>query len=45
MSEAEAILDLEDSAIDVKLWMDSVKLKMNPDKTEYMETEYNYKNV
>ena len=39
MSEAEAILDLEDSAIDVKLWMDSVKLKMNPDKTEYMETE------
>ena len=45
MSEAETILDLEDSAIDVKLWMDSVKLKMNPDKTEYMKTEYNYKNV
>ena len=36
MSEAEAILDLEDSAIDVKIWMDGVKLKMNPDKTEFI---------
>ena len=35
-SEIEAILDLEDSAVDVKLWMDGVKLKLNPDKTEFI---------
>ena len=34
--EAESVLDLEDTLIDIKSWMDAVKLKMNPDITEYI---------
>ena len=34
--EAESVLNLEDTLIDIKSWMDAVKLKMNPDKTEYI---------
>ena len=46
MSEAEAILDLEDSAIDVKIWMNDIKLEMNPYKTEFIlygNRVHNYK--
>ena len=32
-----AVLDLEDAAVDVKNLMDGVKLKMNGDKMEYIQ--------
>ena len=34
--EMETTLDLEDTLIDVKGWMNQVKLKMNTDKTEFI---------
>ena len=34
LAEMNAIIDLEDSAIDIKQWMDQVKLKI--DKTEFI---------
>ena len=37
VQEINAVLDLEDAAVDVKHWMDGVKLKMNSDKTEYIQ--------
>ena len=36
LAEMDAIIDLEDSAIDIKEWMDKVKLKINTDKTEFI---------
>ena len=39
MSEAEAILDLEDSAIDVKIWMDGVKLGVQLQKCVTQQIE------
>ena len=36
MREAETILDLEETMIDIRDWMNSVKLKLNPDKTEFI---------
>ena len=35
-SEMNSIMNLENALIDTKTWMDGVKLKMNPDKTEFI---------
>ena len=35
-SEMNSIINLENALIDTKTWMDGVKLKMNPDKTEFI---------
>ena len=36
MKEAETILDLEETMTDIQGWLNSVKLKLNPDKTEFI---------
>ena len=36
LSEMNSIINLENALIDTKTWMDGVKLKMNPDKTEFI---------
>ena len=36
VQEMNTLLELEDSLINIREWMNQVKLKMNPDKTEYI---------
>ena len=36
LSEMNSIINLEKALINTKMWMDGVKLKMNPDKTEFI---------
>ena len=36
LSEMNYFINLENALIDTKTWMDGVKLKMNPDKTEFI---------
>ena len=36
VQEMNTLLELEDTLIDIREWMNQVKLKMNPDKTEYI---------
>ena len=36
LSEMNSIINLENALINTKTWMDDVKLKMNPDKTEFI---------